>query len=776
MSEGREDGIPQAPRVDSEACRCQGRGARWAFVARSRPTDVEAHAHDDRRWIAVDQFGEDAGHLPRPVAVDEQDVVGPLDPDGRPLVADQVVQGVDDGDRQRGGDQRESVGPTGRSQQHRHEQVGVRRRLPASIQPPTARCLVAGNEHGAVPGGPGTGDQVGVRGPGLFDMAHRAEALHVRVRNGIPGWFVRNARHSGNHMAVFTKVLIANRGEIAVRVIRACRDLGIATVAVYSELDHDALHVRLADEAYALGGRTAAESYLDTDAILEAIGRSGADAVHPGYGFFSENADFARAITERGVTFIGPPPEAIEVMGDKISARIAAEQVGVLGVPGTTDLITDPDQVRAFGAEHGYPIAIKAAYGGGGRGMKVVADEASVEEAIDSARRESTAYFGRDEIYMERYLASPRHVEVQVLADCHGNAVYLGDRDCSAQRRHQKLIEEAPAPGLSDDLRRAMGEAAVKVALGCGYTNAGTVEFLVEDGDFFYLEMNTRLQVEHPVTELVTGVDLVEQQLRMAAGEPLAFTQDDVRISGHAIEVRINAEDPAEGAFLPSPGRIECLKVPDGYGIRFDAGYEAGDEVSQFYDNLIGKLVVWGHDRDTAIRRTLRALDEMVVDGVATTIPADRAILEHADFKAVAHSTKWVEETLDLTGVRSSSRSTGDDEPTVRRDLGVEVDGRRFSVSMWVPDQAATVTRRRSSRSGSGGGSGDGNVTVPMQGTIVKVLVEVGDTVEAGDTVCVLEAMKMENNITAETAGTVAEVRVAPGDSVGSGDIVAVIG
>ena len=577
-------------------------------------------------------------------------------------------------------------------------------------------------------------------------------------------------------MAVFTKVLVANRGEIAVRVIRACRDLGIATVAVYSELDHDALHVRLADEAYALGGKTAAESYLDTDAILDAIGRSGADAVHPGYGFFSENADFARSITERGVTFIGPPPEAIEVMGDKISARTAAEQVGVLGVPGTTDLITDPDQVRAFGAEHGYPIAIKAAHGGGGRGIKVVADEASISESVDSARRESTAYFGRDEIYLERYLAAPRHVEVQVLADAHGNAVYLGDRDCSAQRRHQKLIEEAPAPGLSDDLRRAMGEAALKVALGCGYTNAGTVEFLVEGGDYFYLEMNTRLQVEHPVTELVTGIDLVEQQLRMAAGEPLAFTQEDVRISGHAIEVRINAEDPAEGAFLPSPGRIGRLKAPDGYGIRFDAGYESGDEVSQFYDNLIGKLVVWGHDRDTAIRRTLRALDETVVEGVATTIPADRAILEHPDFQAATHSTKWVEDTLDLTGVRDSPKAAEGGEPTVKRDLDVEVDGRRFSVSMWVPDPTAAVARRRSSRSDEGGGSGNGNVTVPMQGTIVKVLVAVGDTVEAGDTVCVLEAMKMENNITAETAGTVAEVRVATGDSVGSGDIVAVIG
>ena len=581
---------------------------------------------------------------------------------------------------------------------------------------------------------------------------------------------------------MFSKVLIANRGEIAVRIIRACREQGVATVAVYSDVDCNALHVRLADEAYALGGQTAAESYLNTEAILSIIERSGADAVHPGYGFFSENADFARAITERGVTFIGPPPEAIEVMGDKISARHAAERVGVACVPGTTDFITDPAEVVAFGAEHGWPVAIKAAYGGGGRGMKVVADADGAADAVESARRESLAYFGRDELYMERYLVAPRHIEVQVLADTHGNTVYLGGRDCSAQRRHQKLIEEAPAPGLSEAVRAAMGEAAVAVAKGCDYTNAGTVEFLYENDGFWYLEMNTRLQVEHPVTELVTGLDLVEQQLRIAAGEPLAFTQDDVEIRGHAIEVRINAEDPAGGAFLPSPGRIATLRAPDGFGVRFDTGFEAGDEVSQFYDNLIGKLVVWGADRDTAIRRMLRALGELEVTGVATTAPADVAILKHPDFVAAAHSTKWVEETLDLTGVGGGSGADDGDAPpgSVRRETTVEVDGRRIEVSMWVPDPAEVGTlggrpRRSSSGRSSGGGVGNGKVAVPMQGTIVKVVVAVGDTVEAGETVCVLEAMKMENNVVADISGAVTEVKVAVGDSVGSGDVVVVV-
>jgi acetyl-CoA/propionyl-CoA carboxylase biotin carboxyl carrier protein len=596
--------------------------------------------------------------------------------------------------------------------------------------------------------------------------------------------------------SVLKKVLIANRGEIAVRVIRTCRELGVATVAVYSDLDRDALHVRLADESYSLGGQTAAESYLNTEAILDVIERSGADAVHPGYGFFSENTDFARAITERGVTFIGPPPEAIEVMGDKISSRHAAERAGVSGVPGRSEVLTSPDEVTAFGNEFGWPVAIKAAYGGGGRGMKVVNGPDEAADALESAMRESLAYFGRDECYIERYLAWPRHVEMQIIADTHGNTLWLGERDCSAQRRHQKLVEESPAPNFPDEVRRAMGEASVKVAEACGYVNAGTVEFLYQDGEFFFLEMNTRLQVEHPVTELVTGLDLVEWQLKVAAGEPLGFTQDDVQRNGHAIEVRINAENPAEGAFLPSPGTITRFVEPGGPGVRLDAGYAPGDTVSQYYDNLVAKLVVWGHDREAARRRMLRAIDETVIEGVATTLPADVAILVHPDFVAGEHSTNWVEQTLDLTGVVSAGTAAppapagpdGEEAvPRVLRDVTAEVDGRRYQVKLWVPDLGdAVVTAgtaggaaargagpKRPKAAAAGGGSG--TVAVPMQGTIVKVLVAAGNTVEVGQTICVLEAMKMENNVNAEKAGTVTEVRVSAGESVGPGDVIAVI-
>ncbi len=583
-----------------------------------------------------------------------------------------------------------------------------------------------------------------------------------------------------------SKILIANRGEIAVRVMRTCRELGVGTVAVYSDLDRDAAHVRYADEAYALGGQTAAESYLNTARILEIIERSEADALHPGYGFFAENADFARAVTDAGCTWIGPPPAAIEVMGDKISSRLAAADAGVDAVPGTTAAIEDVSEIVAFGEEHGWPVAIKAAYGGGGKGLKVVRDAEGAQAAFESATREATAYFGRPEAYLERYLTRPRHIEIQVFCDIHGHAVWLGERDCSTQRRHQKLIEEAPAAGLDDTTRAAMGEAAVKVARECGYVNAGTVEMLYQDGDFFFLEMNTRLQVEHCVTELVTGLDLVAEQLRVADGEPLSFTQESIRRDGHAIECRINAEDPARG-FLPSPGPITRLRVPGGPGVRWDGGYEAGDEISQYFDNLIGKLVVWSADRDTARRRMLRALGELDVGGVHTTVPAHQVLLAHPDFATAHHSTKWVEEELDASifstaAVGAPAEADIAPEPGLtERTVPVEVDGKRFSVRLWLPDEsvAAPAAARRAPRpkpAGQTGAAGNGTIAAPMQGTIVRLLVQVGDEVTAGQAVLVLEAMKMENHLNAEMGGTVKEIRVQPGDTVGTGDVLVVVG
>jgi acetyl-CoA/propionyl-CoA carboxylase biotin carboxyl carrier protein len=585
-----------------------------------------------------------------------------------------------------------------------------------------------------------------------------------------------------------SKLLIANRGEIAVRVMRTCRELGITTVAVYSDLDRNAAHVRYADEAYALGGETAAESYLATDRILDVAARSGADALHPGYGFFAENADFARAVTAAGITWVGPPPEAIEVMGDKISSRRAAAAAGVASVPGTTSPIEHVEEVVAFGDEHGWPVAIKAAYGGGGKGLKVVRDADGAQAALDSATREAVAYFGRPEAYLERYLARPRHVEVQVFCDTHGHAVWLGERDCSTQRRHQKLIEETPAPGLDDRTRAAMGEAAVKVARGCGYVNAGTVEMLYQEGDFWFLEMNTRLQVEHCVTELVTGLDLVAEQLRVADGQPLSFEQGAIERHGHSIECRINAEDPSRG-FLPSPGLVTRLRPPGGPGVRWDGGYEEGDTISQYYDNLIGKLVVWAPDRDAARHRMLRALDELVVDGVRTTVPAHRVLLARPEFAAAHHSTKWVEEELDPAVFAAPETAAADgapaDEgegPLVERTVPVEVEGKRFTVRVWMPEvtgTAAPAAARRSPRPkavGAAAGASNGMIAAPMQGTIVKVLVTEGEQVAAGQAVLVLEAMKMENHLNAERDGTVTEIRVQAGDTVGTGDVLVVIG
>ena len=619
-------------------------------------------------------------------------------------------------------------------------------------------------------------------------------------------------------MPIFSKVLIANRGEIAVRVIRTCQEMGIQTVAVYSEIDHNALHVRLADEAYALPGVSASQSYLNISAIVSAITRSGADAVHPGYGFLSENADFAQTVTDLGVTFIGPPPSAIKVMGDKISARNAAKAVDVHSVPGDDSLIGDSstdgfEKVKNFGDTHGWPVAVKAAYGGGGRGMKVVHSAEHVQAAIDSAKREAKAYFGRDELYMERYLSTPRHVEVQVLADMHGGCVHIGTRDCSVQRRHQKLIEEAPAVDIPADVLSAMGQAAICVAQGCGYVNAGTVEFLYEDGEFYYLEMNTRLQVEHPVTEMVTGIDLVEQQLLIASGKPLQFTQEDITFSGHAIEVRVNAEDPAGGAFLPCPGTITSLKPAQGFGVRWDGGYEAGDTVSQHYDNLIGKLVVWGRDRTAAIARLKRAVSETTVAGVVTTLGAAQIITSHIDFITMRHSTKWLDDTvtLNLVDVRSVESADGnasvrdtrgqglvphssapqgsaphgsvppdsvtpDSIPHIRREVAVEVNGKRFDVTMWVPDISSMHRRRGNTKKSTTRGSANpGDVTVPMQGTVVKILVDEGDSVDLGEPIMVVEAMKMENNISAQISGTVTALHVGVGDLVGSGDVVATI-
>ena len=586
---------------------------------------------------------------------------------------------------------------------------------------------------------------------------------------------------------MFEKLLVANRGEIAVRIIRTAREMGIKTVAIYSELDRDALHVRLADEAYALGGQTVTESYLNTPTILDIISKAKVDALHPGYGFFSENSDFARSVTSSGVAFIGPPPEAIEIMGDKISSRIAAQKAGVEGVPGTVEVIQDPSDVISFGNHHGWPVAIKAAYGGGGRGMRVVYNPESAAEALESAQREAEKSFGRSESYLERYLTWPRHVEMQIFADVYGNTIWLGERDCSSQRRHQKLVEESPAPEFPDEVRQAMGAAAVKVAKACGYVNAGTVEFLYQDNEFYFLEMNTRLQVEHPVTELTTGLDLVELQIRIAAGEAIPFAQEEIKRTGHAIEVRINAENPDKGKFLPSPGTISKFLKPDGFGVRLDAGYESGDTVSQFYDNLIAKLIVWAPDRAKAIAKMRRALDETVIDGVHTTIPALQTILAHEDFMEARHSTKWVEEKagIENLAVAPLIPTESNDEARVLREVDAEINGRRFQVKLWLPgndlddssSKAGSVNGKRPrAKTHSQIGGGSGTIAVPMQGTIVKVLVEVGQSIEAGQTVCILEAMKMENAINAEKTGTVKELRVKPGDSVGSGDIVAVIG
>ncbi len=582
---------------------------------------------------------------------------------------------------------------------------------------------------------------------------------------------------------MFRAVLVANRGEIALRVLRACRDLGVPSVAVYSEADRDAPWLRAADRAVLLGPAPAAESYLKAPRVLEVAAETGAEAIHPGYGFLSESADFARAVTDAGLVWVGPPPAAIEAMGDKLSARAAAERAGVPLVPGTMEATTDPEVVRAFAAEHGYPVAIKAAFGGGGRGLKVVREERELADALEAAQREAVAAFGRGEVYVERYLDRPRHVEVQVLADAHGTVLSLGERDCSSQRRHQKLIEEAPAPGFDDATRDAMGATSVALAAAVGYTGAGTCEYLYQGGEFYFLEMNTRLQVEHPVTELVTGLDLVHWQLRIAAGEPLPFTQDQVRLRGHAIELRVNAEHVA-GGFVPAPGRITAWRPPAGPGVRVDAGAEAGWEIPQSYDSLVAKLIAYGADRETARLTLRRAIDEFVIEGIPTTLDFGRFAVEHPDFIAGDVATVSVEREWDLSAIPASPYAVpapGDGPREPSRTFTVEVGGQRMEVALFEPDAAGgdaarPARRERAKRARSGGASGSGDELVaPMQGTIVKTAVEQGATVAAGDLVVVLEAMKMENAITAHRDGVVASLAVARGDVVQTGDVLATI-
>ena len=585
---------------------------------------------------------------------------------------------------------------------------------------------------------------------------------------------------------IVEKVLVANRGEIAVRVLRACKELGLTAVAVYSDADRDALHVEVADEAWHIGEAAPAASYLNIDRIVEVARRAGADAVHPGYGFLSENAAFAQAVIDAGLIWVGPPPAAIAAMGDKVAARRVAEEAKAPLVPGTTEPLRDAGEAIAFGAEHGYPLALKAAFGGGGRGMKVVRSAEEVAEALASAERESLAAFGRSEVYVERYLERPRHVEAQILADGKGEVVFLGERDCSLQRRHQKLVEEAPAPALPEEVRAALARAACDIARVAGYANAGTVEFLYDPKveEVYFLEMNTRLQVEHPVTELTAGIDLVHAQLRVAAGEGIPSHYGSVQPRGHAIEVRINAEDPGS-RFMPAPGHITAWREPSGPGVRVDAGARAGWTVPQAYDSLLAKLIVWGEDREQARRRMLRALDEFVIEGVPTTIPFHKLAMQHPAFVRGDVSTILVEQEMDLSSLapwQAPEPGTRIAKPPPRR-LVIELDDKRFDVEVFPQEEVRVPARRHAPRSpkalerarAESGGPGREVVQAPMQGTIVKVLVKEGDDVAAGQTLVVLEAMKMENHVTAHQAGKLAELSVQEGQTVATGAIIATI-
>jgi len=584
----------------------------------------------------------------------------------------------------------------------------------------------------------------------------------------------------------FAKVLVANRGEIAIRIFRTLRELGIGCVAVYSEPDRDALHVRAADEAYLVGPGPAAESYLLPERLLEAAERAGAEAVHPGYGFLSENAAFARAVEDAGLTWIGPPSSAIELMGSKTEARTAMQAAGVPIIPGTTEPVSEVDEVIRLGEEIGYPLIIKAAAGGGGKGMKLVYEAAEAARAFESAQREGEKFFADGRVYVERYLENPRHVEVQVLADAHGNVIHLGERDCTIQRRHQKLIEETPSPAVDDELRARIGQIAVDAARAAGYRSAGTIEgLLTADGTYYFMEMNTRIQVEHTVTEEVTGVDLVREQVLIAAGAELSLRQEDVVLRGHAIECRINAEDVASG-FLPAPGRISGYAEPTGPGVRVDSGVTTGSEITGLYDPMIAKLIVRGTDREHARRRMLRALEDFRIDGLPTLVGFHRALLDHPCFIAgstcegVVESAEVAARATELAATQApaAAGAAAGAGPLRERVRAVEVGGRRYEVTLLDPEPPwlELARRRRARARGGGGGAGGAAVVTPMQGTVLKVEVADGDTVEQGQVVAVVEAMKMENEITAHRGGVVSGIAVAPGDAVSSGQTICLVG
>ena len=585
-------------------------------------------------------------------------------------------------------------------------------------------------------------------------------------------------------MPPFSKVLVANRGEIAIRIFRTLRELAVATVAVYSEADRASPHVAAADEAYLLGGPRPAESYLNQERILEAARRAGAEALHPGYGFLAENAVFARACEQAGIVWIGPPPEAIELMGSKVAARELMRAAGVPIVPGTTAPVESPEDIARLGGELGWPLAIKASAGGGGKGLKVVRSVDEAARALESAQREGEAYFADATVYVERYLEDPRHVEVQVLADAHGNVIHLGERDCTIQRRHQKLVEETPSPAVTPELRERIGQLGVEAARAVNYRSAGTIEGLLSrEGEYFFLEMNTRIQVEHTVTELVTGIDLVREQVLVAAGERLSLAQGDVSFVGHAIECRINAEDVARG-FLPAPGTINAYREPGGPGVRVDSGVEEGAEISGLYDPLIAKLCVHGVDREHARRRMLRALEEYVIEGVPTLLGFHRALVSHPCFiegetcHGLVESELLARRAAELDETRRPSVATP--ARALRGDVSfVELDGRRFEVTLLRPEPLhAELRRRRRERSRARGGQAAARdaVVSPLQGTVLAVEVAEGEEIAAGRVICIVEAMKMENEITAHRDGVVTELSVAPGQPVQTGQVICVVG